>query len=257
MRTFAKVSLAILLVAVAAWASDPWKGKSYQDWNQKDIHKVLNNSPWVDTESVTATWRGSRISMMGSPTGAPDVPRQQGGMGTPGNMGGGAPGNGGVGGGGMGGGGMRTEEQRTVFEARWISAKPMREALARMAVLDGKMAQPNAQRFVSQPPADYEIVVFGPDMTPFAKMSEGEVATHSVLQLGNPKGKIAPASVKFQRTPQGKLVGVSFSFPRTSSGKPTIATQEKSIELICKLKGARLKFHFNPRKMSTKQGRSL
>ncbi len=264
MRTFAKVSLAILLVAVAAWASDPWKGKPYQDWNQKDIQKVLNDSPWVNMERVTATWRGTQMSMMGSATGAPNVPQRQGGMGSPGAMGGvpgsggqpsmngGAPGNEGV-----GGGGMQTEEQRAVFEARWISAKPMREALARMAMLDGKMAQPNAQRFVSQSPADYEIVVFGPDMTPFAKMNESSVAAHSVLQLGKPKGKIAPASVKFQRNPQGKLIGVTFSFPKTTGGKPTIATQEKSIELICQLKGAKLKFHFNPRKMSTKQGRNL
>lgn len=263
MRTFAKVSLAILLVAVAAWASNPWKGKPYQDWNRKDIEKVLNHSPWVDTQRVTARWKGSQTSMMGSTSGEPNVAHEQGGMGTPGmggvrgsggqpNMNGGGPGNEG-----MGGRGMRAEQQRAVFEARWISAKPMREALARMEVLAGKMAQPNAKRFVSQSPADYEIVVFGPDMTPFARMTESSVAAHSVLQLGKPKGKIAPTSVKFQRSPQGKLIGVSFSFPKTSGGKPTIAPQEKSIELICKLKGAKLKFHFDPRKMSTKKGRAL
>jgi hypothetical protein len=36
----------ILLLAVDLWAGDPWKEKSYKNWNENDVRKILNDSPW-------------------------------------------------------------------------------------------------------------------------------------------------------------------------------------------------------------------
>jgi hypothetical protein len=35
-----------LLVTVDLWAGDSWKDKSYKDWNENDVRKILNESPW-------------------------------------------------------------------------------------------------------------------------------------------------------------------------------------------------------------------
>jgi hypothetical protein len=252
MRTFAKVSLAILLMAVLAWASDPWKSKPYQDWDQKDVSKVLNDSPWVKTITVTASWSQGNMSM-----GVPNNSQQQGGvaMGHP-NMGGAEPNmTGGLPGGNSPGQGMRRRPE-TSFEARWVSAKTMRKALARMEVLNGKIQQPEAERYVAEVPPDYAIIVFGRDMTPFSKLDEASIIKHSSLEMKKSKQKIAPTSVKLQRK-DGRLMAIIFHFPKTASGKPTIVPNEKSIELVCKLQQATLKFHFDPRKMKNKQGRDL
>lgn len=256
MKTFAKVSMAILLMAVVAWASDPWKDKPYQDWNQKDIMKVLNDSPWVKTIRVPASWDRPNIMSAGGMSGQPNMAGQQNGTGGQSGM----PNHPAVGGGGMPsdngmGQGVRGMREAS-FEARWISAKTMREALARMEVLNGKIGQPNAEQFVEETPPDYQIIVFGRDMAPFVKFDEAALAKHSYLQVN--RKKVAPANVKLSRGPNGKrVVAATFTFSKTANGEPTIPPKTKSVDLICKLKGATLKFHFDPRKMKDKAGRDL
>lgn len=46
MRRGCVVAVAFLL-ATDLWAGDPWKQKSYKDWNQNDVPKILNDSPWA------------------------------------------------------------------------------------------------------------------------------------------------------------------------------------------------------------------
>jgi hypothetical protein len=251
MRTFAKVSVAILLMAVLAWASDVWKTKPYQQWDQKDVNKVLNHSPWVKTINVTANWAPEQMSMGVPGAGQTNVPQQQGGQ--PG-MGGGQPG---MGGGMPGGMGQAVQSRReATFQARWLSAKTMRKALARLELLNGKTSQPDAEHYVAQIPPEYEIVVFGRDMTPFTKLDEAAIIKGAHLEMKNSKEKIAATRVKLQR--QGdRLLAVLFYFPKTDNGKPTVAPNEKGIEFVCKLHRAKLKFHFDPRKMTDKQGRDL
>lgn len=36
-----------LLGATLLWAGDPWEGKPYTEWTEKDVKRVLQNSPWV------------------------------------------------------------------------------------------------------------------------------------------------------------------------------------------------------------------
>src|SRR5271156_3665862 len=46
-----------LLVAALVWAGDdPWKAKPYQQWDAKDVHKVLDASPWARNVQVAAPW---------------------------------------------------------------------------------------------------------------------------------------------------------------------------------------------------------
>lgn len=36
-----------LLATCLAWAGDPWKEKPWNEWSQKDVEKILLNSPWA------------------------------------------------------------------------------------------------------------------------------------------------------------------------------------------------------------------
>src|SRR5579862_4152677 len=58
--TMRKLFLAVTFLSVAAlaWAGDtPWKDKPYDQWDQKDVTKILSDSPWAKTLRVDATWK--------------------------------------------------------------------------------------------------------------------------------------------------------------------------------------------------------
>src|SRR6476660_6656966 len=48
---------AIVLLVSAAYADDVWKNKPYQQWELKDVQKILADSPWAHVVHVTASWR--------------------------------------------------------------------------------------------------------------------------------------------------------------------------------------------------------
>jgi hypothetical protein len=254
MRTITKISLGILLMAALAWASDPWKDKSYQQWDQKDISKVLNSSPWVKEVTVSASWKDGRRAQMQVPMGAPTG----GGEGGQPQMGGGE------------GGGMQTApattptmapapvENQATFRVRWLSSRTMREALVRMQVLDGKMNQATGEQYITQEPKDYQIVLFGPDMSPFASLNEDALAKDAYLEMKKSKLKVVPTSVQIQRSADEKtILAITFSFPKAANGQPTIAPDEKGIMFACAVPGVGLRFGFDPQKMADKQGRDL
>jgi hypothetical protein len=249
MRRFIKISLAMLVLATLAWASDPWKEKPYQQWDQKDVAKVLNDSPWSRVITVSANWESN--GMLSEGTNVPNG-QQRTGLGGEGQSS-------------MGGGSTRPGRQpgmqmqrEAQFTARWLSSRTIRKALARMEVLKGKMRQPDAERYVAQEPTEYEVVIFGPDMKPFSGMEEAALKKEISLEAKKTKNKVMADSVKLQQSADGKrLVAVTIKFPKSVEGKPVIAAGEKEIEVACHLKDTTLKFHFDPRKMEDKQGSDL
>jgi hypothetical protein len=232
--TFAVVSL--------AWPSDVWKTKPYQQWNRKDVTKILNHSPWVKTTSVAANWKAGNVLtspevVTGSPTATnnPQVAMN-----------------------GAAGLGMRPRQAHVKFEARWVSAVTMREAVARLTMIEGKLTTPVDQNDFGRVPADYLISILSPDMTPFAKLETVDITKITYLQMRKSKLKLIPEDVTIERTADGThVLSVTLSFPKTANGQPTIAANETGMELVCKLKGATLRFRFDPRKMTGNKGRDL
>src|SRR5437016_10370911 len=52
-----KFLLTLLVFSSLAWAADvPWKGKPYDQWDDKDVQKVFTDSPWARTATLTRTW---------------------------------------------------------------------------------------------------------------------------------------------------------------------------------------------------------
>lgn len=254
---------AIFLLAANLLAGDPWKEKSYKQWDEKDVRRVLTDSPWVKEVRVEASWqRGSGSS--------PDRPT----VGQSSNPAGGGYGQGGLGSdqvGGLPSGGRPGETQpggdspQARFVVRWASARTMRQALARSAVLRGSLQEADADKLLAQELAEYAVVVLGPDMTPFAKAEEKGLAEKAYLMVKKNKTKLPPARVEIQRAQSaadkspaagGQAVSaVVFYFARKSdSGEAAIAADEKSVEFACEAGGARIKTSFEPQKMAGAQG---
>ncbi|HKW89053.1 MAG TPA: hypothetical protein VJN21_09870 [Candidatus Acidoferrales bacterium] len=260
----------VAAIACLAWASnDPWKTKSYQQWDQKDVQQVLSASPWVKIQSVPASWTSGRgAAGMGGNS-------QPGGYGAPGQGGGAGEDTGGGAGASAGGGGaMGTGARRTggespmddegagqgqryaSFTVRWNSAQTIREALARSAVISGKIGEAEAAKFVAQEPAAYEIFVNGTDMSPFASVTEEDLKANAHLDAKQSKQKVQPSGVTIQRSPDNKKVAfIAFSFPRQAgANQPLITAKDKSVEFGCKLKNLDLRANFDLHKMVNEKG---
>ncbi len=156
---------AILLLATDLSAGDPWKDKSYKQWDEKDVRKVLLDSPWAKEVRVSANWRGPGGGLAPSTS-----PTDTGGGGY------GESGSGGMAKAPQSGGRASEAEQggaslQASFIVRWVSSRAIRQAMARAAVLRGA-SEADAEQILAQEPREYILVVLGSDMTPFAKADE-------------------------------------------------------------------------------------
>lgn len=265
MRKVAVVGTAVLTIAALAWATDAWK-KPYEQWDKKDVLKILNDSPWGKTVRIEASWESSGTAL---PTQNPQMQQQPQGGGQQPSGGGGSRGSGGMGGGGsMGGGGgapaggvpgvQSGGTPMAVFVVRWVSAHTMREAFVRNAELIGQMDQSKAQQQLSQSPDAYQVMVAGPDMLPFEQSTEDAVKSSSYLQVKKSKEKIQPVKVEFQKSPDGqKVEDVILSFPKTVNGQPTIGPDAKGADFFATLARAKIHTSFDFSKMNGAQGRDL
>lgn len=148
---------AVMLLAAPFWVEKP-----YQQWTQKEVSKLLSDSPWVKSAQVSFDFSAMRGAPgMGGPGGSGtggSVPGTGGpGAGGPG-MGG--PGMGGPGGPGMGGpmGGGMPELSATVM---WRSALPIRQAMYQAAVLQESPAAASLERALAEEPAFHILAVSG------------------------------------------------------------------------------------------------
>ena len=115
-----------LIACVPLMAIDFWEAKDFTAWSDKEVRKMLSDSPW-SREVVILTPDLSLASRVGGLTG-----------GVVGNGGraGRAAGGGGVAGdgaGNLGGGSFLASPHRTPLVVRWASAQPVKQALARLA----------------------------------------------------------------------------------------------------------------------------
>jgi hypothetical protein len=252
---------AFLVFAVAlAWAGgnkdEPWNSKPYDKWNQKDVTAILNSSPWAVQTRVAADWLGKKKSGKGGPIdlqmraandqiNPPDTPQSSlpGGAGS--RSGGPAPVP-------EGGGATEASQAASVdFAVRWDSARVMREALARNAILAGTVKPADAAEYLSQVVENYQVAVAGQDMTPFATLTEDQLKAGAYLEVSPSKRKVSPVSVVIRKFPDGKKINsVTFSFSKqVENGEPLIRPDDTAVEFRCKVEHFDLSTTFDTRKM--------
>lgn len=232
-----------MVVGAIAWAGgDPWKTKPFEQWNENDIRQILHDSPWARVEYVPVEWKaggGGKSEMGRAPGGT--VSAAQGPAGGAADVGQQA---------------MGTPEGQAAFYVRWNSSRTTREALVRDAVLSGQMKEDEATKYLSAPIVNYEVVVIGPDMSPFGSISEDDLKARAYLRGKQSKVKVNATSVQISRSTNGRQVAaVMFSFPRkTADGKDVAAPDEKGLQFGCNIKNLDLNTTFDPRKMADQKG---
>jgi hypothetical protein len=251
LRKFFLSGCVALLFAALAWAGgDPWKSKPYQQWDAKDVRKVLDASPWAHSVQVEAPWisadgagdadSGATSSQPGPARAGPSARSGPGGSGP--DTGAGGP-----------------QVALATFLVRWTSSRTVREAVLRNLILAGQMKEEAAAQQLAQPVETYEIVVAGPDMKPFRSVDDKILQNGAFLMDRKTKQKIAPSSVKIQNSEDGKkIVSVAFAFPKKSdTGISTIGADVKVVDFQCVVTNVKIEASFDTSKMADTVGRDL
>jgi len=256
-RRFGQAVIMVLLLLVSlglvivTWAGgDPWKSKPYQQWDSKDILRIVNDSPWAKLVRVDAPWKNAP----GADDGAGSLP--PGGIRpTMGGMGGqpsSAPPN-------PGGGGQNPQIPQAAFLLRWVSSRTIREAVLRTAVLSGRTKEEDAEKDLAHPVDTYQVLITGADMKSFEGVDDDELKRGTFLFTRKTKQRIVPSSIQIERTADGKDVqSIVFLFPKkVPTGEATIAADEKGADFTCVAGTVRIQATFDISKMDDAQGRDL
>ncbi|MGH9714382.1 MAG: hypothetical protein ACRD5M_13880 [Candidatus Acidiferrales bacterium] len=248
-RTLTSGLTVFLLIASLALASgDPWKAKPFAQWDEKDIRKILTDSPWSKIVQIPATWSNGGDSEGAPDPNLPNAAQDH------------SP-DGGVMGQGMGPGAPPAAPKvpQATFVVRWISSRVVREAVLRSAVLSGRMKQEDAEKQAAQPLAVYQVLIVGQDMKAFQRADEKALVATTYLLTKKTKQRLPASGVEFERGPDGKtVVAVAFAFPQKSaSGEATLTPDDKGVEFNCSVAGANFRASFDLPKMVDGKGQDL
>lgn len=238
--------LAFLCATMVSADNKPWKTKAYQEWNDKDIQTIMNESPWVKLTTIRRTWL---------PLPMKEIPPQQqisGEVrGLPSVAGAPASNTGAVSG--------QSEEPAQILNVSvyWDSSRVMRAASARQKSLHGEMTDAQVEPYAAAPQEEYQIAVSMADMTPFIKNDEKFFQTNSSLEIKRTKLKLQPSHVVYLTDSGGNLRQAVFFFPKKTSSGPTIASDDTDVEFHCKIGDSNVHVSFNPQKMTDQTGPDL
>jgi hypothetical protein len=251
----AALAFATQFFAVAnARGNDPWNDKDPAAWNQKDVQKILTDSPWSKqlqfgiaadgslsqnlpsigvsgSSEISGTSPGGATGRIDSP---PRITGSNGPTGSPSDF-----------------------KPVSKFTVSWHSSHIIREAILRERELSNE-SQDQASKDLAVNYDTYQISISGTDLRAFVKEGAANLKTRSHLVTKSAKQTIPPSNIIVQGTENGTIIAIIFEFPRkTSTGEPTIAPTEKSVEFDARVGALPLKVTFDVSKMFTKVGRDL
>jgi hypothetical protein len=227
-----KLFAAFFAVAFCLLAADFWQSKPFAEWGDKDLQKMMTNSPWAHSFNLPLALSG----------GGGDVgPSGEGGGG--GGRGGGG-GGGGEGGGAGGGGGIPPTPGglAPMIAARWQSALPVKQAFVRLKYGAQTATSPDAQKILDREETRYAIVLSGP----FRSLLRGgkpEAVKKAIMDATSlsVKGKDEVRPVEVDVAPSDILL----AFPRTTP----FSLDDKEVEFSTKLGDVNLKYKFKLKDM--------
>jgi hypothetical protein len=234
-----KVTLLLFAVTLALWAADVWQSKPFTDWSEKDLQKIMTDSPWAKKVSVTLPGLGGP-PVPGAPTKGGGG-RGGGGKGGPqgtADSGGGDPG---VGGDSAPGGGGVPETQLIV---RWRTALVVNEALAKSKFGAEAGTSPDAKKMLQPEEKVYVIWVSGlpANLRPKTDEEKQAILKQSTLSA---KDKDSIAAVDVQFSGQGRASDFYYLFPRAKA----LTVEDKEVEFATKLGKTAIKTKFRLKDM--------
>jgi len=140
----------------------------------------------------------------------------------------------------------------------WYSARTVREAEARQAMLAHQATEEQMKQWVSSAPADYEVMVRGLDMSLFDERPKQSFLDKAFLQMASPSQKVIPTQVEYVKTKDGHVSSVIFHFPtKSASGEPLFSPEAKRIDFYCHVADGTIRTWFEPGQMVDNQGEDL
>jgi len=237
MKKLATFVTAVLLIALVAWAGDPWKTKSFEQWNENDARVILDQSPFSRTISISTHWRP-----VDTGTDAGTVNTGAGGSGSTQTTA-------------IAGEHGSSSDSDYSFRVAWYSSQVVRAAMARLEVLRHAKSEAEAQKLFTSKLDDYIVLVQGLNMGPFNTRPEKDFQGLAYLQLKKSKARILPTKVEYLRGSDGKVNSVMFYFPRKGAdGQPTIPADEKGVNFNCPFEKTAIQVYFEPAKMVAQNG---
>jgi hypothetical protein len=213
------LSLGALLLNLPLSALAQWDKKPSSDWNERETQKVLNDSPWGRTQVFTSPVTMFRQPVTGSQgVRLPNAPQRP------------------------------ADATHVNFRIRFLSAKPIREATARLMEL--KQAGKNEDIVAQLQPfvrgEFHELIVItvncdAAEAGANASQALGLLHSRGTAELKNNtfleiKGGRRVFLQEFQSPKQDGL-GARFIFPRQVDGRPFITPEAEEIRFFTELSG--------------------
>jgi hypothetical protein len=211
-----KTAIVLLMVcALVASVSAQKKMKPWTEWSEKDAQKILDNSPWGQTQVETDI-----SEMFYSPTTQGQQSRQ----------------------------GALNQATPTNFRIRFLSAKPIRQAFAR--VMEAQQKQPNPQlserlrNFIDRKFDDLIVVAVafdskdgrfsGAAMQAFNSAITSTLKNNTYLEVKGGKRLFLEA----YQAPSNDGLGAKFIFPRIVEGQPFIKPESGEVRFYSEIAGS-------------------
>lgn len=193
-----KIVIALLFIfALTLVAGAQKKLKPWTEWVEKDVVKMLNDSPWGQTQNETNT-----SEMFFNPTGG--------------------------GGGSRGQQGALNQATNIGYGIRFLSAKPIRQAIARQIILKNPQMAEQLKAFADQKSEQYIVIAVdynsadrrlsGPAMQIFNSANIGLIKNNTYLERKDGKRVFIDQYL----IPINDGMGAKFVFPRVFEGKPFV-----------------------------------
>ena len=219
-RQMLNVALAALLLSLPLSALAQWDKKPATEWSERDVQKLLNDSGWAKTQVFSSAVTLFRNATPGSE-----------------------------------GAGRGTSSSNTAnathisFHVRFLSAKPVRQAISRM--MEMKQKQPISEEVAAQlktfAAGEFvEIIV----ITVTCDSSEPGANVQQAMSLLHSRGTADLKNNTFLETKGGKRIflkefqpprqdglGARLIFPRLVDGNPFITPESEEIHFVAELDG--------------------
>ncbi len=238
MRRLFCIFFACGLVRLWAGEKDFWVAKPYSEWSEKEVDKLLKNSPW--SKPVTLS------SIAIEPRSGSDPERRSGGRSFRGATEPGGPETGGGAGRGPGEGrgGFGDVSAPVTVYISWY-ARPIREALARRIQLHTPDApQDQLDRLLNyNDPDHFAFLLMG-----WTQRMQGERSAQALQKLRDEtcllkknKEKIPLADYVLPAAPGQPFI---LRFPREVDGKPAVTIEDKEVELVTRAGSSTVRARF-------------
>ncbi len=241
MKRFSVICLVLagLLTSLLLAKKKFWEEKPFTEWTEKNIAKLLTDSPWGKQETVTVLGYGQTdrtYSQRGGSVGGGRGGAPSGGSDS------GAPSGG-------GGGGQRSRQMPAGYQRvdiTWMSY-PVVQAMARQRQISEGLSEEEVMGLVPQSDDTIEILLRGRVLGRLIQPNDEEIEEKTYLKKRNGE-QISVSAVSFSENFRFNP-WILLIFPKRVGTKPTLTLADKEVRLVVQIGNRKFKPKFKLKKM--------